>query len=834
MRSGKKTIAVIVQCRLSSTRLPGKAVKDLGGRTVLEWTLAAMKKVKADHYYVATDDASHETLLPICQKNGFGVFKGPLDDVLERYCLLAEKLECTTILRATADNPFLFYEAAELLCEEFERQSKISGVDYMTWTGLPHGSGVEIFSSEAILKSRNMNPDSEEKEHVGPFLYKRKNVFSSLFYRAPSRFFHPEYRTTIDTPSDYRRALSIVNFLSGGKFPENPYTTEEILSAVKNPSVSNTVLFIPSVKKGRGTGHLRRCLSAAASCGGFVYVPKDADLEGTSEIIQEAVSSRGLKKFQIVEDFPEENEYSLIVTDLFRAEKDFYAELWKKGKVLSIDEGSDFSENADFLLDVIPSYGLYRRPNADRLEFIDFPHNVKKEPPREIKKVLVAFGGEDPENLTAKVEKYFCGGGLSVSAVRPSSPVQNLKEKLFEYDLVVSHYGLTALEAAYAGCSVLLFPVSRLHENLSKKYGFSLLDEKDLEKPFDRKYVSSPEKLVNHRFYGRRASSPAAGGFSDGYAGSSSDGLNRPLTGGGSLGEYIKVLSDSRRLCCPVCQSFPARPDPVAYRCATRTYRRCRTCSILYLSFSADGEEFYENEYFAEEYRKQYGKTYLEDFASIKKTGSRRISEISSVFAAKNSSKKTVLDVGCAYGPFLSAALDANWLPFGTDISDGAVNYVQNSLLIPAVKSAFPDFDGEKEFGISRFDAVSMWFVIEHFKNLGDVLKKVSSILKKGGVFAFSTPSAEGISARKNTEAFFEESPKDHYSLWEPSSVRKILKRFGFRVVKMVSTGHHAERFPLVKKNGWKKDDAMFSIVELYSKGRFLGDTFEVYCIKEF
>ena len=40
--------AVIVQCRMSSTRFPGKALKDLGGRPVLAWTLSAMKKIKAD------------------------------------------------------------------------------------------------------------------------------------------------------------------------------------------------------------------------------------------------------------------------------------------------------------------------------------------------------------------------------------------------------------------------------------------------------------------------------------------------------------------------------------------------------------------------------------------------------------------------------------------------------------------------------------------------------------------------------------------------------------------------------------------------------------------
>ena len=55
---------IAAQCRLSSTRLPSKALLPLGGKTVLDWTLAAMKKVKADDYYVATDSSSYEALKP--------------------------------------------------------------------------------------------------------------------------------------------------------------------------------------------------------------------------------------------------------------------------------------------------------------------------------------------------------------------------------------------------------------------------------------------------------------------------------------------------------------------------------------------------------------------------------------------------------------------------------------------------------------------------------------------------------------------------------------------------------------------------------------------------
>ena len=143
---------LIVQCRLSSSRLPDKALLPLGNSLVLDWTLSAMRKVKADRYFVATDFYSLEKLSSIAQRNGFEIFAGPLEDVLERFCLLIKETDADTVIRATADNPFLFYESAVSLLEQFERRSQTGKCDYITYTGLPHGSGVEIFNAKSLLK----------------------------------------------------------------------------------------------------------------------------------------------------------------------------------------------------------------------------------------------------------------------------------------------------------------------------------------------------------------------------------------------------------------------------------------------------------------------------------------------------------------------------------------------------------------------------------------------------------------------------------------------------------------------------------------------------------
>ena len=249
---------------------------------------------------------------------------------------------------------------------------------------------------------------------------------------------------------------------------------------------------------------------------------------------------------------------------------------------------------------------------------------------------------------------------------------------------------------------------------------------------------------------------------------------------------------------------------------------------MIYLSYSIDEEKKYQKSYFFEDYKKQYGKTYKEDFQSIKKQGLRRIGIIKSI--EKDLKDKTILDIGCAYGPFLSAALDSKMIPFGTDISSEAIDYVQSELKIPAACSAYPDINVAEEFGIAQFDVLTMWYVIEHFKDLDSVLRKTSSIVRKNGIFAFSTPSGEGVSAKSDKDNFFEISPSDHYTVWEPSRCGSILKKYGFKIEKIVSTGHHPERFPSIKKSGAKPGCLQWKMIENISHINKLGDTVEIYC----
>ena len=816
----KTNRSVIVQCRLSSTRLPGKALKILGNKPVLAWVLEAMKKVPADSYFVATDKDSYALLKPVCDKYNFNCFAGDLNDVLKRFCDLIKQNDVKTVIRATADNPFLFYEAAEDTVKLFEEKNKTGHCDYLTISGLPHGSGVEVFSGESLLKAAEETDSPYDHEHVGPALYNHKDKYVCEFVPAPDCYNYPKLRTTIDTYSDYLRAIKISDYLG----VENaPYSCNQIIEACNSDTVKNPVILMPSVEKGHGTGHLHRCLQSALKNNWFVFVPENRTLSETDSLISD-YEKQGLKNSAIITEFPDESYSPVVIADTFCISKEQLEFIKTAKTVISVDDGSDFNEYCDYVLDVIPSINSKHYTNLTEPDFINKPLNKHKTPVTIDKlskgKVLVCFGGEDPAGFTlqsaAVVRELFNGADITVIVsdknregaeeqlkgknINISGPVSNLKEKLYEYDLVVTHYGLTAFEAQSAGCGVILLPTTELHLQLAKKYNFAYAQACS---------VSSFGKALTSVNLIKSAEE-------------NDDSKD--------LSDYYKKLAAGVKINCPVCNKKGEKPDSIVARNSSKTYRRCNCCGMIYLSWSKEPEKKYEKSYFFDEYQKQYGKTYTEDFDSIKKQCINRLCSLKAI--AGKLEGMTCLDVGCAYGPFLSAAKDFNMKPYGTDISDDAVEYVKNELHLPAAPSPFPEIDTTQKFGRENFDLVTMWYVIEHFKNLDQVLNKVSSLVKTNGYFAFSTPSGQGVSATTNKENFFIQSPGDHYTVWEPSKAQKILAKYGFKVVKIVSTGHHPERFPGLRGKNINKASLKWKLTMKKSQFKKLGDTVEIYCKK--
>jgi 2-polyprenyl-3-methyl-5-hydroxy-6-metoxy-1,4-benzoquinol methylase len=268
--------------------------------------------------------------------------------------------------------------------------------------------------------------------------------------------------------------------------------------------------------------------------------------------------------------------------------------------------------------------------------------------------------------------------------------------------------------------------------------------------------------------------------------------------------------------------------NKVIARFPDRTYRRCRKCGTTYLESFAAEEKAYDRRYFFADYRAQYGRTYLQDFDSIKAASRPRVRIIRELLGEKLDG--VVVDIGCAYGPFLDAVKESGMPGYGVDVSPEAVTYVRKKLGLPAVRAAFEDM-GRKSLP-HRVSAVTLWYVIEHFQQTDLAIRKAAALLPPGGVLAFSTPNGRGISARRNLRDFLQNSPADHFTIFSPRRLRKLLSGYGLELRRIRVTGHHPERFPGLVGRIADRSAGVYALVHAASRLLGWGDTFEAYAVK--
>lgn len=197
--------AVVLQARIDSSRLPGKALLPLAGKPLIFRVMEALNHVPSDLKILACTEDSFSSFAPLAKEAGFQIFAGPKDDVLERYCQVIKKFSVTRVIRATGDNPFVFADAAASLSSE----AASLNADYAGYLNLPYGAGVESAAASALLRAEDEAALSTEREHVCPYLYNHPEIFKLHRPSAPSKWHHPNIRVTVDTQEDYERAAAL-------------------------------------------------------------------------------------------------------------------------------------------------------------------------------------------------------------------------------------------------------------------------------------------------------------------------------------------------------------------------------------------------------------------------------------------------------------------------------------------------------------------------------------------------------------------------------------------------------------------------------------------------
>jgi spore coat polysaccharide biosynthesis protein SpsF (cytidylyltransferase family) len=190
---------IILQARLGSVRLPGKALRRVAGRTVLSRCLERLLASGAAPLVLATTARAEDDVLEEeASAQGVPCLRGADADVLGRFAQVVEVLRPTYVIRATADNPAVDTDAPARVLAHL----RTGALDYVVERGLPVGCAVEGMRAHALSVAAERATDAYDREHVTPFLKREEQPFRRFEPWAPVTIRRPDLRLTVDTPED--------------------------------------------------------------------------------------------------------------------------------------------------------------------------------------------------------------------------------------------------------------------------------------------------------------------------------------------------------------------------------------------------------------------------------------------------------------------------------------------------------------------------------------------------------------------------------------------------------------------------------------------------------
>ena len=208
MRAGPGVNAVI-QARSSSTRLPGKVLRPLAGRSVLGWVVrAAAAAPGVDQVVVATSDAEDDDAVAAeAARCGAAVVRGPLDDVVARFGLALAEYPAEAVIRLTADCPLLDPALIGRLVAVWRAEPALDYVSTTLVRTLPRGFDAELVRAE-VLAEQVATATGPDREHVTSAIYRQPERYSctGVVVRPAA----DDLRVTLDTAEDWELISALV------------------------------------------------------------------------------------------------------------------------------------------------------------------------------------------------------------------------------------------------------------------------------------------------------------------------------------------------------------------------------------------------------------------------------------------------------------------------------------------------------------------------------------------------------------------------------------------------------------------------------------------------
>lgn len=208
-------VVAIIQARMASSRLPGKALADIAGRSLLERVIQGARSCSTiDEVVVATTwQSEDEAIQAEARRLATEVLRGSASDVLDRFFQAAWLSHAGVIVRFTADDPFKDPEVADRIVRRLLANPALDYVSNTLRPSFPEGLDIEAFRFRALRKGWDEASLPSDREHVTPFIWRQPRLFRVEQVINAEDLSH--HRWTVDHPDDLEFARRVARHLPG-------------------------------------------------------------------------------------------------------------------------------------------------------------------------------------------------------------------------------------------------------------------------------------------------------------------------------------------------------------------------------------------------------------------------------------------------------------------------------------------------------------------------------------------------------------------------------------------------------------------------------------------
>ena len=220
-------VLAILQARCSSHRLPNKVLKPLLGRAMV---LREMERLTHSRYidrlvFATSTDVSDDPLCALAKETGVNIYRGSLDDVLDRYYACAKEYGAEHIVRVTGDCPLIDWRVSDDVIARHLTEKN----DYTRTTErFPDGLDTEIMTFDALEQAHREARLTSEREHVT--LYFRNNPERCRIGSVDCAEDYGDFRWTVDEPCDFPFVEAVYEELYA---KNKDFSMQDILSLLK-------------------------------------------------------------------------------------------------------------------------------------------------------------------------------------------------------------------------------------------------------------------------------------------------------------------------------------------------------------------------------------------------------------------------------------------------------------------------------------------------------------------------------------------------------------------------------------------------------------------------